>query len=394
MIITRRTALAGTAALLAAPPARAAAPVKIGLIVTLSGPFASSGDIMQKAATLYLKTQAASVLKGREVSLVIRDDTGPNPEVAKRLVQELVARERVQALVGFQWTPNANAVAPLLNQAKIPCVLTNASGAETTRLSPWFIRTSFTLWQEGLPLGKWAAARGYKRAYVLVTDFSPGMDASSAFTMGFTGAGGTIADTVRMPIQNPNFLPYLQRARDAKPDVVFAFNPGGSQASAFVKAYAELDFPAAEVKLIGTQDIVIDEELVHTGADAVGIITAGNYSASADRPANKAFIEAWRAAYGADGPAPNFMACATWDGMHAICSAIAAADDAGQMMDALSHFSTPDSPRGPIHIDPATRDIMQNIYIREVRMVDGMPANIEFDTIPDVKDPWKELHPA
>jgi branched-chain amino acid transport system substrate-binding protein len=392
--ITRRSALAASAAVFGGRRARAAAPVKVGFIVTLSGPFAGSGDVMLKAANLYMKTRAPTVLSGREVSLVVRDDGGANPEVAKRLVQELVAREHVQILAGFQWTPNANAVASLLNQAQLPCVLTNAAGTDTTRLSPWFVRTSFTQWQNGLPLGKWAAAKGYKRAYVLVTDFSPGTDASSAFTAGFTGGGGTIVDTVRMPIQNPNFVPFLQAARDAKPDVVFAFHPGGSQVAPFIRAFAELDFPAAGVRLIGAQDITSDEELGHAGPGAAGIITAGNYSISDDRPANKAFLAAWRAEYGAD-PTPNFMATATWDGMHAICSAIGG--DGGEpatLLAALSHFSTEDSPRGPIHIDPQTRDIVQNIYIREVRLVDGKPENIEFDMIPQVKDPWKELHPA
>lgn len=399
--LSRRRALS----LLAAGPAfaavrRAAAaePVKVGLILTMSGPFASSGEIMANAAKLYLATQGRTVLGGRQVELVIRDDGGTNPDTAKRLVQELVTRDRVQYLGGFQWTPNANAVGPLLNQAKVPCVLMNASGANTTRLSPWFARTSFTHWQINDPLGRWAAGtKGYRRAYVLVTDFAPGQDAEGAFTKGFTEKGGEIVAAVRMPIQSPNFVPFLLRAKEAKPDVVFAFHPGGVQTSAFMKAYAEAGLKDAGIQLIGPGDLTSDEELPNIGRTALGVITAGQYSLVADRPANQAFVDAWKAAYGFAPVRPNYMAVGVWDGMHAICTAVAAtggkADPAGAMR-AISAFKSDASPRGPISIDPATRDIVQNIYIREVRMVGDEPGNVEFETIPDVKDPWKALNPA
>ena len=399
--VSRRRALgllAAAPALATVRRAAAAEPVKVGLLVTMSGPYASTGEIMADAAKLYLATEGRKVLGDQQVDLIIRDDGGANPETAKRLVQELVTRDRVQYLGGFQWTPNANAVAPLLNQAKVPCVLMNAAGVNTTRLSPWFARTSFTHWQVNYPFGQWVAGtKGYRRAYVLVTDFAPGHDAEDAFTKGFTEKGGAIVEAVRMPIQSPNFVPFLLRAKEAKPDAVFAFHPGGTQTTAFMKAYAEAGLKEAGIQLIGPGDITSDEELPNIGRIALGVITAGPYSLVADRPANQAFVAAWKAAYTFNPVRPNFMAVGSWDGMHALCTAIAAtggkADPAASMR-AISTFKTDASPRGPISIDPETRDIVQNIYIREVKMVGDEPGNVEFETIPNVKDPWKAANPA
>ncbi len=399
-LFTRRNALgllAAAPALAVASRARAAEPVKVGLIITTSGPFASTGAMMANAVKLFLANDGKQILGDIPVELVIRDDGGPNPDTAKRLVQELVTREKVQYLAGFQWTPTANAVAPLLNQAKVPCVLFNAAGVGTTRLSPWFIRTSFTQWQNNLPLGRWAAGtRGFKRATILVTDFTPGVDAEQAFTKGFTDQGGEIVASVKMPIQNPNFVPFLLRAKEAKPDVVFAFHPGGTQTAAFMKAVAEAGLREAGIQLMGPGDIVSEEELPAIGQQALGTITAGPYSMVGDRPANKHFVDLWRAAYGMSPLRPMVIACSAWDGMHVICDAIAATGgkaDSAAAIRTMSNFKA-ESPRGPISIDPATRDIIQNIYIREVKMVDGEAANVEFATIPNVKDPWKELNPA
>jgi len=399
--ITRRFAL-GVAAAAASGrllPARAAAePVKIGFVATMSGPFAATGEIMSKAAQLFLDTHGRALLGDTPVELIVRDDGGANPDTAKRLVQELVTRDRVQYVAGFQWTPNANAVGPLLNQAKVPCVLMNASGANTTRLSPYFVRTAFTQWQVCLPLGKWASGtRGWPKAYVLVTDFGPGKDAEGAFTKGFKESGGEIVGAAAMPIQSPNFVPFLLRAKEAKPDVVFGFHPGGVQASSFMKAAAEAGLREAGIQLIGSQDLTSEEELPNMGDAALGVITAGQYSLVGDRPANRAFVEAWKSKYGFKPVRPNYMAVGVWDGMHAICTAIQAtggkADTDGAMR-ALSHFATDDSPRGPIRIDPATREIVQNIYIREVKPVGEELGNVEFATVPAVKDPWKDLNPA
>lgn len=397
---TRRGALG----LLAAAPlagwatrtAAAGGPVKIGLVLTMSGSFASSGQIMANAARLYLETEGKALLGDVPVELVIRDDGGANPDVAKRLVQELVTRDGVQYLGGFQWTPNANAIAPLLNKAKVPCVLFNASGANTTQLSPWYARTAFTHWQVNQPLGEWASGtRGFRRAYLLTTDFAPGHDAEESFTRGFTAKGGEIVASVKMPIQSPNFVPFLLAAKEKKPDVVFAFHPGGVQASAFMRAYQEADLRGAGIQLIGPGDLTSDEELPNIGPAALGVITAGQYSMAGERPANKAFVEAWKAAYGFSPLRPNYMAAGAYDGMHLICTAIAATKgqaDAAAALEAMKTFRA-NSPRGPISIDPETRDIVQNIYIREVREAAGELANVEIETIPDVRDPWKVEHP-
>lgn len=400
LLFTRRKALGFLAAAPLAGwalPARAAgAPVKIGLVLTMSGPFASSGQIMANAAKLYLETEGKSVLGDIPVELVIRDDGGTNPDVAKRLVQELVTRDKVQYLGGFQWTPNANAIAPLLKKAKVPCVLFNASGANTTQLAPWFARTAFTHWQVNQPLGEWAAGtKGFRKAYLLTTDFAPGHDAEEAFTRGFTSKGGEVIASVKMPIQSPNFVPFLLAAKAAKPDVVFAFHPGGVQASAFMRACQEVDLRGAGIQLVGPGDLTSDEELPNIGVAALGVITAGQYSMAGDRPANRAFVEAWKKAYTFSPVRPNYMAAGAYDGMHLICSAIAGtkgAADAPAAMAAMTSFSAT-SPRGPISIDPETRDIVQNIYIREVREVGGELANVEIETISGVKDPWKVEHP-
>jgi branched-chain amino acid transport system substrate-binding protein len=396
--LTRRHALGVLAApaLLAGRAARAAEAVKIGLIMTMSGPFASSGDMMSKAADLFMASKAPAILGGQKVELIKRDDGGPNPDVAKRLVQELVVRERVQYLGGLQWSPNANAIGGLLTQAKTPCVIMNAGTSSIVRLSPYFARTSHTIWQSSYVLGQWAARNKLRNVYTLVTDFTGGIDAEQAFATAFTAAGGTIAAGVRMPIQSPNFVPFLQRARDVRPDAVFVFHPGGAQTGPFLRAAAEVQLAQVGIKLIGTGDLTSDEELPGVGAVAAGVITAHHYSAAGDRPANREFLALWHGAYGAE-LRPNYMAVAVWDGLRVICTAIAAtkgqADPAGAMA-AIRTYRDDTSPRGPISIDPETRDIVQNEYIREVRMVDGQPWNIEFETIANVKDPWKLANPA
>jgi len=399
MVITRRTLLksaSSLASVAAFRSARAADSVKIGLISTLSGPNAVSGEMIRKAAELYLAKKAASA-GGATVELIIRDDGGPNPEVAKRLVQELVVGNKVQYLAGIVFTPNANAIAPLVTQAKLPCVLTNSGGAATTRLSPYFVRTSFTNWQTCYTLGQWAVRNGYKRVSTLVADFVAGIDMENAFVAGFKADGTQIVNSDHMPLINPNFVPFLERVKRDKPDALFAFNAGGTQMVPFLKAYNELGLKAAGIKLLGPGDITDDIELRNSGSLGEGVITAHVYSPIADRPSNHEFIRLWHEAYGADAPPPNFIAAGTWDGMQAIFDAIKAtggAPDPVKALDALSHFRSDTSPKGVVSIDPETRDIVQDVHIREVRLINGVPGNVEFDTIPAVKDPWKILNPA
>ncbi|HEV8025897.1 MAG TPA: ABC transporter substrate-binding protein [Stellaceae bacterium] len=374
----------------------AAEPIKIGIILTYSGPNASLGDQIDKGLRLYVKEHEKDLPPGTTVELVRRDDTGPNPDVARRLAQELVTRDHVQFLTGVVWSPNAGAIAPIASEAKVPFIISNAAAAGLTRASPEIARVSFTLWQESLPLGTWAAQKGgMKKVYIAVSDFAPGKDAGDAFTKGFTDAGGQIVDIVRFPLKDPDFVPFMQRIKDAKPDAVFVFVPSGKQATAVMKAYNELNMKGDGIKIIGPQDIVPDEELPSMGQEPLGVISAGTYSNAGDRPANKAYVAAWKREYGDETP-PGFMSVGGWDSMAAIFSVIKAMNgkvDGDKPMALLAGWKDPDSPRGPIMIDPQTRDIVQNVYIRRVEKHGDRLANIEFETIPQVKDPWKELNP-
>jgi len=396
---TGRTRSLAAAALLAALPLAAttatAQTVKVGLILTYSGPAASLGEEIDNGLKLYVKEHTKDLPAGVTVEIIRRDDTGPNPDVAKRLAQELITRDKVQFLAGVVWTPNANAIAPLSAEAKVPFVIMNAAGTSTTRLSPYIARTSFTIWQESYPLGQWAAKQGGKKAYTLVSDYAPGFDGEEGFKKGFTEGGGEVVGSVRVPLKDPDFVPFVQRVKDAKPELLFIFVPAGKQATAVMKAYSDLGLAAAGVKLLGTQDLTPEEELPNMGDAPLGIVTAGAYSEVAKRPANQAFVAAWKRDYGASSH-PNFMAVDGWDGMAAIFAAVKAQNgkiDPDKTMQILAGWKNPDSPRGPIEIDAETRDIVQNIYIRRVEKVDGQLANVEFETIPQVKDPWKVLNP-
>jgi branched-chain amino acid transport system substrate-binding protein len=367
--------------------------VKIGVVNTYSGPQAIFGEMTDRAFKLYYKLHEKELPSGVKLEFVSRDDGGPNPDKARSLAQELVTRDRVQLLAGVAFTPNAMAMAPLATEAKIPLIITNAGTSVVTTRSPYIARFSFTLWQSCVPLGEWAAKK-YKRAYTLVSDYGPGHDGEAAFAQGFKAGGGEIVGSVRVPLQNPDFAPYLQRVKDAKPDTLMVFVPAGKTATAVMKAFAELGLAAAGIKLIGPGDITTDEELPNMGDVALGVTTVFHYSAAADRPANRRFVEAWKKEYG-PASTPNFAAVAAWDAMDAIFRVVAAQKgkiDAERTMELLKAYRNPDSPRGPIAIDPQTRDIVQNEYLREVRKVNGQLANVELETVATaVKDPWKEM---
>ncbi len=368
--------------------------IKIGVINTYSGPNASLGDNMDKGMKLYMKLNEKRLPPGVKIELITRDDGGANPDKAKQLAQELIVRDRIQILTGLIWTPNAAAIAPLATEAKLPVVIMNAGTSSITTMSPYIARVSFTLWQSSFPTGVWAAKR-YKRAYIAVSDFGPGHDAEAAFEKGFRDGGGEIVGKVRMALANPDFVPFIQRAKDAKPEVVFAFVPAGPQATQIMKAYNDLGLNKAGVKFIGPGDLTPDDELPNMGDAPLGIFTVHHYSASATRAANKSFITAWKKEYG-EKSTPSFMSVGAWDGMDAIYQLIIDQKgkiDGDQSMISLRGYKNPNSPRGPISIDPLTRDIVQNEYLREVRRVGGKLANVEIETIAaNVKDPWKEFN--
>jgi branched-chain amino acid transport system substrate-binding protein len=395
MTTKKRAELAVAAALCAAitvaTPASAQT-VRVGLINTYSGAMASNGDQIEKAINLFMKSGQCKLPAGVNLEIIKRDDTGINPETAKRLATELIVRDKVQMITGVVWTPNALSIAPVVTEAKVPFVIMNAGTAMITERSPYIARTSFTLWQSSYPMGTWSAKR-FKTAYVAVADFGPGHDAQEAFTKAFTAAGGKIVGSVRMPPPTTDFAPFLQRVKDAKPDALFVFVPAGKNATALIKGFGDLGLAQTGIKLIGPGDIVTDEELPNMGDVPIGVMTMFHYSAAGDRPANKSFVAAYQKEYGPKAW-PNFISVGAWDGMQAICDVVRAQGgkvDPEKTMLLLRGWKNPNSPRGPIEIDPRTRDIVQNEYVRETRKVDGILKNVELETIPMVKDPWKEF---
>jgi branched-chain amino acid transport system substrate-binding protein len=391
----RGAAVLVAAALLWSPMATRAQTVKVGLINSYTGFVAEPADQGQKGTDLYFKDHQGDLPPGVKIDLLRRDDTS-NPVVGKRVAQELLARDRVQLLYGIVLSPVATAVAPLTAEAKVPLVISYAAaGVAIPRLSPYIARVTFTLWQEAYPMGKWAAGRGWKTGYTAVTDFIAGHDAEAAFTKAFTDAGGRIVGHDRFPPVNPDFTPFVQRIKDAKPDVAFIFVPAGTQATAMMKAINDLGLRQAGINIAAPQDLVPDEDLPQMGDAALGLITSGTYSVAGRRPANAAFLAAWKREYG-DTAIPDFFSVDGWDGMAMIFDLVKATTGKFTADEAMAFFKKwrdPNSPRGPIAIDPLTRDIVQNVYIRRVAKVDGRLVNAEISTIPMVKDPWKELNP-
>jgi branched-chain amino acid transport system substrate-binding protein len=391
----RRLIAVTAAAAASVPLPLTAQTVKVGLINSYTGFVAQPADQAQKGFDLYVKEHEKDLPPGVKIELLRRDDTS-NPEVGKRLAQELITRDHVQLLTGIVLSPVATAVAPLTAEAKVPLLLDIASaGVNIPRLSPYVVRISFTLWQESYPIGKWAAEQGWKTGYTAVSDFIPGHDAEAAFTKAFTDGGGKIVGSVRFPPTNPDFSPFVQRIKDAKPNVVFIFVPAGTQATAMMNAIKDLGLREAGINVVAPQDLLPDEELPRMGDTPLGLITSGTYSVDAKRPANEAFLAAWTREYG-DKSIPDFFSVDAWDGMAAIYALVEETKGnftTDQAIAFLSHWKDPDSPRGPIMIDPETRDIVQNVYMRRVEKQDGKLVDAEIATIPMVKDPWKELNP-
>ena len=380
--------IAIAAALAFAAPARAETVVKVGLINSSTGFVAQAADQAQKAIDLYLKLHEKDLPAGVRVEIVRRDDTA-SPEVGKRLAQELITREHVQLLTGVILSPVAAAIAPLTAEAKVPLLISiAAAGAAIPRMSPYVARVTVTLWQLGYPIGKWAAEQGWKRGYTAVSDYIPGHDSEAAFSRGFTDGGGEIIGAVPIPPQNPDFVPFMQRIKDAKPDVAFLWTPS-VQATALMKAVRDLGLREAGIQLTSAQDLVPDEQLPDMGDTPVGLITSGTYSIAGKRPANTAFLAAWTREY-ADKAVPNFLSVDAWDGMAAIFDLVRATGGkftADEAMNFFKGWEDPNSPRGPIMIDPETRDIVQNVYMRRVEKQDGKLVNAEIATIPMVKNP-------
>jgi len=360
--------------------------VKIGLILPMTGQQASTGKQIDAAVKLY-QAQHGTTVAGKKIEVILKDDTSV-PDVTKRLAQELVVNDKVAVLAGFGITPSALATAPIATQAKVPEVVMAAGTSSITEASPFAVRTSFTLAQSAVPMAEWSIKNGIKKVVTMVSDYGPGIDAEKSFSDKFKADGGTIIENLRVPMRSPDFAPVLQKAADTKADALFVFVPSGTGAQ-FVKQFIERGLDKSGMKLIATGDVTDDDQLNGMGDAVVGVINAHNYSANHDSALNKSYVEAFRKANG--GLRPNFMSVGGYDGMHLIYEALkkTGGDANGEKLIAAMKGFAWESPRGPISIDPDTRDIVQNIYIRKVEKVGGELYNVEFATIPNVKDPVK-----
>ncbi|QBJ25442.1 ABC transporter substrate-binding protein [Haematobacter massiliensis] len=380
-------AILGVSAVLAGLPALAAdEPLKVGLILPMTGPFASTGRQIEAAAKLYIAEHGASVA-GREVELLVKDDAGV-ADTTKRLAQELIVKDKVAVLAGFGLTPLAMATAPLATRAKVPAVVMAAATSSITEQSPYIVRTSYTTPQVTSKIAEWAAKEGIRSAVTIVSDYGPGIDAEKTFVADFSKAGGQVSESLRVPLANPDFSPFLQKVADQKPDAIFVFVPSGVGAP-FMKQYVERGLDKSGVRLLADGGITDDDILNGMGDPALAAITGFHYSAAHSSPENRAFVEAFTKAN--PGMRPNFMAAGGYDGMHAIYAALektGGKSDGDSLMEAMKGLSWI-SPRGPITIDPETRDIVQNVCMRKVERVNGELWNVEFETFEAVKDPGK-----
>src|SRR5246500_5185078 len=379
--------LLGAAAIgaLALAPARAEDTFKIGLIVPMTGGQASTGRQIDNAIKLYMK-QHGDTVAGKKIEVILKDDGGL-PDKTKTAAQELIVNEKVNVIAGFGVTPAALAAAPLATQGKIPEIVMAAGTSIITEKSPNIVRTSFTLPQSSTIIGDWAVKNGIKKVATLTSDYAPGNDALASFKEHFTAGGGEIVEEVKVPLANPDFAPFLQRMKDANPEAMFVFVPAG-QGGNFMKQYAERGLDKAGIKVIGPGDVMDDDLLNGMGDAALGTVTAHLYSAAHPSAMNKEFVAAYKKAY---GTRPGFMAVSGYDGIHLIYEALKKTGgdtDGTKLIEAMKGQKW-ESPRGPISIDPETRDIVQNVYIRKVEKADGELYNVEFETFPDVKDAGK-----
>src|SRR5262245_42586996 len=389
MPMRRTLALVCLAALLlAALPAAAQPTIKIGLIMPFSGQFADTATQMDNAIKLYMK-QKGDTVAGKKIEVIRKDSGGVAPDVAKRLAQELIVRDKVDILAGFVLTPNTLAVGDVSAEAKKFMVVMNAATAIITTKSPYMVRTSATVPQLTETFGTWAGKSGIKQVYTMVSDFGPGHDAEGGFQRGFKDAGGEVVGSVRFPVANPDFSAFVQRAKDLNPEAIFIFVPGGVQPAAIGKALAERGIDPRKTKVLGMGELTEDEARKSMGDASLGILTGYHYDHNHDSALNKEFVKAFTAEYG--GRNPNIYSIGGYDGMHLIYETLkkTAGNTDGEALAAAAKGMKWESPRGPLAIDPETRDIVQTVYIRRVEKVGGQLLNVEFDRIENVKDPFK-----
>lgn len=388
---TWSTGLCAGAALLMLGGIASADTVKVGVIGVFSGGFARWGEQFKQAIEVYQKQNGDSV-NGNKIEVLYRDAGGPDPAKSRQLAEELILREKVQFIAGFAFTPNALAVAQLVTEAKVPTVIFNAATAVVTRRSPYFVRVSFTLPQDTAPVAEWAPKNGMKRVVVLVSDYAPGHDAEAQFLKTFKANGGEVLEAIRVPLSTTDFAPFFERVLNSKPDAMFMFGPGGPASVSMINTWAARLKPAG-IKLLTTNETQ-EIDLPRIGKSAIDAIGSSHYTETVDNPLNKKLRADLVAMFGKDR-IPDTATVSAYDGMHMIYQVVAKLgpkfnpDDAMKLMSEMKF----DSPRGPVMIDPKTRDIVQNVYLRRVKEDGGRLVNENFLTVPMVKDPWKEANP-
>ena len=386
--MTRRNHLLTLATLslgvLAGGAVRAEDSVKIGVILPMTGPSASTGRQIDAAIKLWM-AQSGGKAGGKKVEVIIKDDAGV-ADTTRRLAQELVVNDKVVALAGFGLTPLALATAPIATQSKTPMVVMAAATSMITEASPYIVRTSFTLPQVSIGIAEWAAKNKIKKVVTLVADYGPGNDAEKFFSSQFQLNGGVITDKLRTPLRGADFAPVLQKVRDLSPDALFVFLPSG-QGAQFMKQFGERGLDKAGIKLIATGDVTDDDQLNDMGDVALGVVNSHHYSAAHNSAANKKYVADFQAA---NKFRPNFMSVGGYDGMRVIFKALDTTKGVGgDALLAAMKGQIFESPRGPVLIDAQTRDVVQDVYIRKVERVNGQLYNVEFDTLKSVKDPGK-----
>jgi branched-chain amino acid transport system substrate-binding protein len=394
--MTRITRLAVAVAFLAgasfAATAAGAKTIKVGILSTFTGDYAQWGVQFKRAIEIFLEENGTKVA-GHDVQILYRDELGARPDVAKRLAEELIVQDKVDVIGGIVFTPNALAVAPVITEAKIPCVIFNAATHMIVRRSPYFVRTSTTLDQAIVPAVDWAAKNGVKSGMIVGSDYAPGQEAIKSFAEEFTTHSIKNLGDIKIPLATKDYSVYMEKIREQKPDGVFVFLALGPPSITFIKTFAERGLKDAGIKFIGTGEFS-ESTLPAVGDAAIGGYSSFHYSESHDSPLNKKFVAAHKSKFGPDAGV-DLASVATYDGMHVIYEMIKRTD--GKMgpaaVDAVKGMSW-ESPRGKVSIDPKERDIVQNIYIRRVEKADGKLINKEIQTYPDVKDPWKERNPG
>jgi branched-chain amino acid transport system substrate-binding protein len=381
-ILPRSFGIAGLGLALSVSAAAAQEPLKIGLIQSMTGAFNTVGKAAVNGARLYIQ-QHGDTVAGRKIQLIVKDDA-TSPEAAKRLAQELIVNDKV-AIIGAGITPSALTIAPLVTEAKIPTVVMVSGASITVDRSPYMVRTSFTLGQSSQVIADWAIKNGAKKIVTIVNDWAPGLESEATFKDRISKGGVQILESMRVPLANPDFAPFLQRARDLGPDTIFAYMPG-NQSGVFAKQFVERGMDKSGIRLIGPGDLTDDDELPGMTDAVLGLITALHYSALHDSALNKAYVKDFEAAY---GKRPNFVSLGGYDGMHVIYEALkktGGKTDGDAMLAAMKGMKW-ESPRGPMSIDPETRDVVHDEYIRRVEKVNGQLYNVELSTVEAVKDP-------